>query len=112
MSNHKDYKSKKIPSYNKIEKVVTAIWKEILQCENINPEDDFFEKGGDSIMTMMVYFRVKEELNLDLMPYDLLESSNFFDFCRLIEKNLNKIKKMEFSKISQCKLESKDTGVI
>lgn len=46
---------------------LTALWKEVLQMTH-TPElsDNFFSVGGDSMTMVMLEFRIKEELSVDL----------------------------------------------
>lgn len=67
------------------EQVVAPIWAELLQQATVAPNDNFFELGGDSIMMMMVLFRVSDELQVELPPGVLMESPTLTQFCRLID---------------------------
>jgi len=67
------------------ESVVCTIWSEVLQLDEINPEDNFFELGGDSLMSMMVLFRVNNELNVELPPSSIYKSPTLREFSQLID---------------------------
>jgi acyl carrier protein len=64
---------------------VGEIWMEALQLEKINPDDNFFEQGGDSLMTMMMLFRVSDVLNVDVPPDVLMEAPTLREFCKAID---------------------------
>ena len=64
---------------------VGEIWMEALQVGNINPGDNFFELGGDSLMTMMMLFRVSDALNVDIPPDALMDAPTLREFCRAID---------------------------
>ncbi|TDP89884.1 non-ribosomal peptide synthetase [Labedaea rhizosphaerae] len=49
------------------ERVLTAIWADVLGVAQIGPHDDFVEWGGDSILAMQVVARAREA-GLDLRP--------------------------------------------
>lgn len=52
---------------NEKEYVLTGVWKELLQQENICREDNFFELGGDSIKAIQVVSQLRKYgLNLDI----------------------------------------------
>jgi acyl carrier protein len=70
------------------ENIVSKIWSEVLQQSKINPEDNFFEMGGDSLMTMMVMFRVKEVLHIDMPPYTISQSPTLREFCQKIDEQM------------------------
>lgn len=54
------------------EKILAAIWKEVLGVETIGVHDNFFLSGGDSILSMQVVARAIEE-GIALTPNDLFE---------------------------------------
>jgi acyl carrier protein len=76
------------PQLTKTESIVRGIWSEVLQQNKINPEDNFFEMGGDSLMTMMVMFRVKEALHVDMPPYTISQSPTLREFCQKIDEQM------------------------
>ncbi|MBN1904628.1 MAG: hypothetical protein JW927_05980 [Deltaproteobacteria bacterium] len=85
---HEQLNNKKTPQLTKTETIVSKIWAEVLQQNKINPEDNFFEMGGDSLMTMMVMFRIKEVLNVDMPPYTISQSPTLREFCAKIDKQM------------------------
>ncbi len=58
--------------------VMRGIWREVLQADEVYPEDDFFELGGDSLLSINVVARAREQ-GVSMKPGDL------FDFPRLAE---------------------------
>ncbi len=42
------------------EETLAGIWKNILKCETVNPEDHFLELGGDSIKALQIVARMTE----------------------------------------------------
>jgi len=46
-------------SEEKFQADLLQIWKRILKTENISIDDDFFEKGGDSLLAMDVYLEIQ-----------------------------------------------------
>jgi myxalamid-type nonribosomal peptide synthetase MxaA len=76
------------PQISETEHIVGGIWAEVLQQAKINPEDNFFELGGDSLMTMMVMFRVNNELHVDMPPYAISQSPTLREFCQIIDNQM------------------------
>jgi acyl carrier protein len=70
------------------ERIVSGIWSEVLQQDKINPEDNFFELGGDSLMTMMVLFRVNDDLHVELPPGAIMEAPTLREFCKMIDNQM------------------------
>lgn len=53
------------PSYierplTETEQLLQAIWQQVLERDEIAPDDDFFALGGDSIMSLQIVFRARE----------------------------------------------------
>ena len=55
------------------EQYIAAIWQEVLQTDNVAPEDNFFERGGQSLLAVKVSLRVREILNIELPVSKLFE---------------------------------------
>ncbi len=72
-------------SPNQVDELVVRIWADVLQCGGpVTGEQDFFEAGGDSVAMMMLLFRVKEELGVELAPVDLMETPTLQHLCRAV----------------------------
>lgn len=65
------------------EKILVAIWKDVLQKDEIGITDDFFYKGGDSIKAIQVIFALQKQ-NMKLNVKDFFE-------CRTIQKLVDRI---------------------
>ena len=53
---------------------IAEIWAEILGYDNIDPDDDFFALGGDSITGMQIIDRLNADLSCDISLADLFET--------------------------------------
>jgi acyl carrier protein len=53
------------------ERLVGAIWREVLKLERVGPYDSFFDLGGDSLQAMVVIDRIEREAGHRLQPLDL-----------------------------------------
>lgn len=53
-------------SYNETENTLINIWKDLLKIDKININDNFYEIGGNSILTVRMLSRVKSTLNTDI----------------------------------------------
>jgi amino acid adenylation domain-containing protein/non-ribosomal peptide synthase protein (TIGR01720 family) len=63
-------KSNFIAPRNPVEIHLVAIWKDLLDAQQISTEDNFFELGGDSILTIQVVSRMRR-LGYEVQPKDL-----------------------------------------
>lgn len=84
MTAHLD--SATVPELTATESVVSAIWAELLQRPTVEPADHFFDHGGDSMMAMIVQFRVADELHVELPPGAVNEAPTLREFCALIDR--------------------------
>ena len=55
---------------NETEKALSAIWKELLHADQVGIHDNFFDLGGDSIITIQVQSRARR-LGYELKPNDI-----------------------------------------
>lgn len=111
MKNEKEGKKREL-TFDQTEKDVTKIWAEVLQYEQVGLEDNFYEKGGDSIMLMMVLFRINEKFDLNLMPGDMAVSPTLIDMCKLIDRNLYETKGPGLTDEMRSLSNSGETGVV
>lgn len=65
---------------------VAAIWAELLQVDQIRPEDDFFERGGDSMLMSIAQFRISDELGVELPPSAISEAPTLRGLCARIDE--------------------------
>lgn len=55
-----------VPPANETEARVIALWQEMLEQDGIGAEDDFFARGGHSLLAMRLLIRLKEDFTVDL----------------------------------------------
>ena len=60
--------------YSVYEKVIAAIWCEVLGCKSVDIDSDFFSLGGDSIMAITIANNLTDVMNYDIEPIDLLQN--------------------------------------
>jgi amino acid adenylation domain-containing protein len=54
------------------ELVIAAIWKEVLGVPEVRANDNFFDLGGHSLLSMRVLVRIEEQLGVSLTPRDII----------------------------------------
>jgi len=67
----------------KVQKIVYDIWKECFGEKDFGIQDNFFDLGGDSVMTVQVFRRLKEKFTIpmtivDLFSYPTVETLSRF----------------------------------
>jgi len=65
---------------------VAAIWKEVLQLDEIGLQDNFLDIGGDSLKAMMVFARIKQKFNVSLAYRMLFDAGTILQIAETIEK--------------------------
>ena len=51
-----------------IEEMLVRFWREVLGTEEVAPESDFFQLGGDSLQMMTLLFRISQDIGIELDP--------------------------------------------
>ncbi len=68
-----------IPCKTATEKAIKLIWEQVLQKNELSADDDFFEKGGHSLLAMRVKSAIFKKLKIDL------DIRNLFVYTKLNE---------------------------
>jgi acyl carrier protein len=68
--------------------VVARAWQEVLGVENIGPEDDFFELGGDSVLATFLISRLREELGIAVSLLTVFESPTIAEMTAELEQDV------------------------
>lgn len=92
----------------KTEENLVKIWEEILDFSPISTQDNFFEIGGDSILSIQITSKVRQ-LGITLSPNDLFENQSIKDLANFIESKQTKtiIKNNTFKHLIQVKSSGK-----
>ena len=72
-------------TYTELEKQVAIIWGEVLGYAEIDVKADFFELGGDSILSSRIINTINKDLGTNLDFSDLFEYSTIEDFARVYQ---------------------------
>lgn len=68
-----DYDLATVPEH--LYAVLLPIWRQLLQSPNISIDDDFFEKGGDSLLATDLILQIERALRCDVPEMLLFETS-------------------------------------
>ena len=82
------------------EEILAQIWKEVLGLESVNPDDNFFALGGDSIISLQVVSRVRNQ-GWEINPRDIFEAQT-------LSRLATKVKPLEI----QIEVSEPLTGVV
>ena len=82
-------KQEHIEPRNKLEESIAKIWREILGIEKISVFDNFFECGGDSMLSIQVFYRMKQE-RLNISPKDLIAYPTISELAEIVDSNVKR----------------------
>ncbi|MDQ3827317.1 MAG: condensation domain-containing protein, partial [Actinomycetota bacterium] len=70
---------------NEVERVVAQIWADVLKVEKVGVEDNFFDLGGDSILTIQVISRLRAALRVEMPLRDVFSNPTVASLAGVIE---------------------------
>ena len=70
---------------NSVEQTLIDIWQEVLGTEAVNINDNFFEIGGDSILSIQIVARARKA-GIELAPNQLFEHQTIAQLAKLIQE--------------------------
>lgn len=72
-----------------IERTVAELWGEVLGRETpIQPTDNFFDLGGDSMAMVMLEYRIQAVFDIQLSAAALLDAGTLHEFSVLVSTEL------------------------
>jgi len=77
---HQDY----VEPGSDAEKVIAAIWREVLRVEKVGLNDNFFDLGGDSMLMLQVFSKLKGEFGKELTMVDLFQAPTISSLVKLL----------------------------
>ncbi|WP_329886036.1 acyl carrier protein [Pseudoramibacter faecis] len=78
-----------------MEKEITKIWCRILEIDRIEPDENFFDLGGNSITAMMILEDVNNRFNAGLVPTDLYSNDTVRKMTAMVAEKLQEMGKKE-----------------
>ncbi|MBV4482774.1 amino acid adenylation domain-containing protein [Pseudomonas khavaziana] len=61
-----------VAARNTLEQTLVAIWREVLELEQVSVEDNFFELGGHSLLVLMLKERIRKAVGVELSVSQLM----------------------------------------
>jgi acyl-coenzyme A synthetase/AMP-(fatty) acid ligase/acyl carrier protein len=89
-----------------VERVLAAIWAEVLHVERVGVHDNFFELGGHSLLATRVVSRVRKAFGVGLPLRSLMEMATVAQFAELLVANEPKPGHVERVARAHLKLQS------
>ncbi len=80
-----------------IEELIQGLWLEVLGVEHIGISDNFFERGGHSLLAMRLIARVRTLLNLEMPVRTVFEAPTIAGMAQWVEQSLRSNQGIEVS---------------
>ena len=95
-----------------IEEKLIQIWQEILKLDKIGIYDQFFNLGGNSLLTIQLQSKIKDAFNIDLSIADIFQYPTVFAFAEFVRGKLGISKKTKEKQVKKDRrrLGSDQTG--
>lgn len=77
------------PMGTELERVVAEVWKEVLDLEEVDPNDDFFELGGHSLVAVEMMEELEKRIGKRLPTASLFEASTVATLSALLYEHRN-----------------------
>ncbi len=77
------------PPASPAEKVLAALWCELLGLAAVSRDDDFFAQGGNSLLAVQLTFRLRD-VGIDVRLPDLLRARTLADLGALVARTANR----------------------
>ena len=78
-----------VPPKSPTEIQLAAIWSEILNSTSIGRQDDFFDRGGNSISAIQIRNRIQEQFAITLSIADIFNNRTLIELSSQLDKQLN-----------------------
>jgi acyl carrier protein len=59
-----------VPPRTELESTIAAVWREVLELDEVGVTDNFFDIGGQSVLMLQVYGKLQKQLKKDLVITD------------------------------------------
>ncbi|MFH8344041.1 amino acid adenylation domain-containing protein [Streptomyces sp. NPDC018045] len=77
-----------VPPGTPTEEALAALWADLLGVERVGIHDNFFDLGGDSILSIQTVLRMKVAFGLDLSPRDVLTAPTVAQLALVVEDRI------------------------
>lgn len=85
------------------EQRIKALWQKVLQMTNVDPNDDFFEIGGHSLLAVELISLIEKEFKIDLPLSILFEYPTIQSIASQVDKLVNEDKKSDLGCLVKIK---------
>ena len=86
-----------VPPRTETQRIVAAIWKEVLQIEKIGMNDNFFDLGGHSLLLVRVNSKIRQTFGCDLPLVEMFKHSTVSSLAGRIGSQKSSLPLLEYS---------------
>ncbi len=72
---------------NEVEKTITSIWQEVLHLETVGINDNFFDLGGHSLLTLQIQSKLQQLFPKNVLITDLFKYPTISSLANYLSKN-------------------------
>ncbi|MFO0566278.1 MAG: amino acid adenylation domain-containing protein [Polyangiaceae bacterium] len=76
-----------VPPMDPVQRVLSASWCELLGVEHVDPRDDFFELGGNSLLAIRAIARIRDYFRVEFTLRDLLRDPSVAGVAKALSAN-------------------------
>ncbi len=76
-----------VPARNQIEEIVAKTWEKALGIEKIGINDNFFDLGGSSLISIQIISQLQKELNIHIPVVSIYEKPTISSLAELLSSN-------------------------
>nr|ATU31794.1 NRPS [Streptomyces sp. KCB13F003] len=81
-------RAQRVAPRNPAEEILAGIWGDVLGQDRVSVEDNFFDLGGDSILSIQVISRIRDVFVIDLPARALFDNPTVADLAAAVEERL------------------------
>jgi acyl carrier protein len=65
---------------------IAAIWTEVLELDSLEPNDDFYDIGGDSLSAIQILSRIQQRFGARVSEAEFFTARTVAGLCRFLEQ--------------------------
>ena len=92
--------------------IITSVWKEVLDLDDLGPDDNFFDLGGHSVLIPRIVIDLEKNHNIKINIVDLFQYPTINELVAFIGDSRTESKPLEEEVKENTKPESDDIAVI
>jgi acyl carrier protein len=71
-------------SADSVEAYLVSVWRRVLRSEDIGPHDNFFDRGGDSLIALEMLAAIDDAIDTDVSVPTLYDRPTIAELCDYI----------------------------